>query len=85
MLKVSLERGQGPNKEILETSHDGDFSDAPMGIRTRDLDVRPEMGRLGGLWIVVERLGGRGRVDEVEVEILSEAPVSVGLWGFGEG
>jgi len=85
MLKVSLECGQGPNKEVLDTSNDGDFSDAPMGIRTRELDVGTEMARLGGLWIVVERLGGRGRVDEVEVEVLSEAPVMVGLWGFGEG
>ncbi|KAG9247822.1 hypothetical protein BJ878DRAFT_538905 [Calycina marina] len=85
MLRISLERGQGPNKEVLEISNGGDFSDAPMGIRIADVDVSFQMAARCGLWIVVERLGGRGAVDEVEVEILSEAPVSVGRWGFGEG
>lgn len=85
LLKVSIELGQGPNKEILDISANGEFSDAPMGIRTADLDLGPDMSRQGGLWIVVERLGGRMGIDDVEVEVLSEGQVSVGLWGFGEG
>ncbi len=87
MLKVSIERGQGPNKALLDVSTEGEFSDAPMGIRTRDLDLSPEMGRLGGggVWLVVERLGGRRGVDEVEVEILSDGAVEVGAWGTGDG
>ena len=85
LLKVSLERSQGPNKAVLSSSGNGEFSDAPMGIRTMDVDVSPEMSQTPGLWIVVERLGGRNSVDEVEVEILSERPVIVGLWGTGDG
>lgn len=87
LLKISFERGQGPNKTILDVSNNDEFSDAPMGIRSRDLDVTPEMcGRdRGGIWIVVERLGGRNGVDEVEVEVLSDGAVGVGLWGVGDG
>ncbi|KAG9232255.1 hypothetical protein BJ875DRAFT_515097 [Amylocarpus encephaloides] len=87
LLKVSFERGQGPNKRVLYVSGEDGFSDAPMGVRSRDMDVSPEMcdaGR-GGLWIVVERLGGRNGVDEVEVEVLSDGKVGVGLWGVGGG
>jgi hypothetical protein len=43
------------------------------------------MGNLGGLWIVVERLGGRVGGDDVEVEVLSDSGVSVELWGTGGG
>jgi calpain-7 len=87
LLKLSVERGQGPNKVVLAVSGtgEGEFSDAPPGIRTGDLDLSPEMGRQGGLWIVVERLGGRIEADDVEVEVLSEGPVQVGLWGTGNG
>lgn len=85
LLKVSLERGQGPNKRILDISGNGEFSDAHMGIRTADLDLGPDMNHLGGVWIVVERIGGRFGVDCMDVEVLSDSPVSVGIWGTGEG
>ncbi|KAM3070820.1 cysteine protease [Clarireedia jacksonii] len=84
-LKVCLERGQGPNKVVLVSSGDGDFSDAPAGIRTADIDLSPEMTSLGGIWIVVERLGGRIGCDEVFVEVLSDSHVAVGAWGTGDG
>jgi calpain-7 len=84
-LKLSLERSQGPNKTVLNVSGNGEFSDAPMGIRTADLDLSPGMSIPGGFWIVVERLGGRQGFDEVDVEVLSDNPVNVGLWGRGDG
>ena len=84
-LKLSLERGQGPDKDLLSVSGNGEFSDALTGVRIPDFDVSPGMGYSGGLWIVVERLGGRGvEVDDVDVEILSDRPVQVGPWGTGE-
>lgn len=43
------------------------------------------MAAMGGLWIVVERMGGRVGGDDVEVEVLSDSAVSVGLWGTGGG
>jgi len=85
LLRLSLERSQGPNKAVLDVSGNGEFSDAPMGIRTADLDLSPGMSIPGGYWIVVERLGGRRGFDEVDVEVLSDNPVNVGLWGRGDG
>ncbi|EHK98070.1 putative Calpain-like protease palB/RIM13 [Glarea lozoyensis 74030] len=43
------------------------------------------MGERGGLWVVVERLGGRAGADRVEVEVLSDERVEVGAWGVGYG
>jgi calpain-7 len=85
LLKVSLERGQGPNKTILDSSGSGRFSEALMGIRTADVDLSPGMSQSGGLWIVVERLEGRHCIDDVNVELLSDSAVNVGLWGTGDG
>ena len=85
LLRISLERGQGPNKRVLVVSGTGEFSDAPMGVRTTDVDVSPGIDALGGLWIVVERMGGRGAGDDVEVEVLCDGVVDVGLWGTGDG
>jgi calpain-7 len=85
LLKVSLERGQGPNKEIASESSWGEFSDAPMGVRTNDVDLKPLGKGDLGVWIVVERLGGGKGGEEVEVEVLSDRDVVVGLWGTGGG
>ncbi|TGO92389.1 hypothetical protein BPOR_0004g00340 [Botrytis porri] len=84
-LRVSIERGQGPNKILLESSNEGEFSDAPAGIRTREIDISSEMNRMGGIWVVVERLGGRLGFDEVFVEALSDSKVEIGVWGTGDG
>ncbi|TEY44368.1 hypothetical protein BOTCAL_0353g00020 [Botryotinia calthae] len=84
-LRVSIEKGQGPNKILLESSNEGEFSDAAAGIRTRDIDISSEMNRMGGIWVVVERLGGRLGFDEVFVEALSDSKVEIGVWGTGDG
>ncbi|KAI9849711.1 MAG: cysteine protease [Sclerophora amabilis] len=86
-LKISLELGQGPNKEIITVSHEGEYSDAPMGARTADVDVLADMRRKGGVWLVVERLAGigTGAEEKIHVEVLSDARVEIGAWGVGEG
>lgn len=83
MLRVCLERGLGPGREVLSCSNGGDFSDAVMGIRSRELHVAPDIMERGGLWIVIERLGAEG-VDEVDVEVLSDGEVRCGPWGAGD-
>ena len=86
-LKASIELGQGPNKTILAVSAHDEFSDSAAGVRTTDVDVLPEMHAQGGLWLVVERLGGCGaeKDERVDVELLSEGPVEIGQWGSGSG
>jgi len=82
-----LELGQGPYKEILAASGDGDFSDAIAGFRIEDFDLDPQFQHRGGVWLVVERIGGPGgQVDDrIEVDILSEERVEIGPWDSGDG
>ncbi|KAI9806026.1 MAG: cysteine protease [Piccolia ochrophora] len=80
-LKASVELGQGPQTEVLRVSGDGGFSDAPMGVRTTDVDLGPDMRGRGAVWLVVERLGGRGAGPErVDVDALTESALEVGEW-----
>ncbi|KAI9761733.1 MAG: transcription factor TFIIIC subunit tfc4 [Chaenotheca gracillima] len=87
-LMLSLELGQGPTKQIITVSNEGEYSDAPMGVRTPDVDLLTDMRLRGGLWLVLERLGGGASAEgseRIDVEILSDARVDVEAWGVGEG
>lgn len=79
---LTVELGQGPYKEVLASSENGEYSDAVSGIRVPDFDVRPEYAEKGGIWIVIERIGGPvGQVtDCVDVEALGEDRVEIGGW-----
>ncbi|OJD21454.1 hypothetical protein ACJ73_07203 [Blastomyces percursus] len=82
---MTLELGQGPYKDILASSGDGSFSNAVSGIRIEDFDLQPDFAQWGGLWLVVERVGGPGSqvYDTIELEIMSEERVTIGPWGDG--
>lgn len=84
-LKLSWERSQGPHKMVLATSGGGDFSDDAAGIRIGETDIDTQVANREGVWLVVERLGRPHLVEEIEVEILSDAPVELGPWGIGNG
>lgn len=79
---MTVELGQGPYKEILATSEDGDHSDSIAGVRVEDFDLQPGLEERGGVWIVLERIGGPGGQveDHFEVEALGEERVEIGEW-----
>ncbi|KAL4802676.1 hypothetical protein BDV18DRAFT_146299 [Aspergillus unguis] len=79
---MTVELGQGPYKEILATSEDGDHSDSIAGVRIEDFDLNPGLEERGGMWIVLERIGGPGGQveDHFEVEALGEERVEIGEW-----
>lgn len=79
---MTVELGQGPYKEILASSEDGAHADAAAGIRVEDFDLLPGLEGRGGIWVVVERIGGPGGQveDHVEVEALAEERVEIGEW-----
>lgn len=86
-LRVTIELGRGPNRQILIASANGAFSDATGGVRTEDVDLTPRMTKRQDMWLVLERLGpgfdGLGHVEErVSVEMFVDAPevVDVGVW-----
>ncbi|RAL00535.1 calpain-like protease PalBory [Aspergillus ibericus CBS 121593] len=79
---MTVELGQGPYKEVLATSEDGNHSDAVSGVRIEDFDLHPGLEDQGGAWIVIERIGGPGGQveDQFEVEALAEEKVDIGEW-----
>ncbi|KAA8629303.1 hypothetical protein SMACR_06499 [Sordaria macrospora] len=90
--------GHGHGHEVVGTeggyTTKGEFADASLGLRTREVDLDPNVIRsYGGLWLVVEQIGGgggggqnQGRISEevegggVHVEILSDGVVNIGGW-----
>ena len=86
-LKVSVELGQGPMKDVLAVSGDDEYIDSGAGVETMDIDVQPSICYEGGLWIVLERLASSGlrQEERIDVEILSTAAVHTQAWGTGEG
>ena len=85
MVRIALELGTGPHRRTLAVSggEGGEFADLSMGLRTDEVDVEPEVVRAsGGLWVVVEQIGGDGGNwnGGVQVEVLSDAVVQLGGW-----
>ena len=85
-VRVALELGTGPRRKVLVVSKGGEFADASLGLRTSEVDVDPELIRSrGGLWLVVEQIGGSsGSTKGLQVEVLSDSPVSIGSWENGD-
>ncbi|KAI1003880.1 Calpain-like protease [Podosphaera aphanis] len=84
MLRISIETIHDSNKTILGISGDGEFSDASMGIRLKDLFLTPQKGP-HNLWIVVERSSAKSYAGSIDVEVLSDYFVSVGPWHAYDG
>ena len=82
-LRIALEHGQGPHKRVLAVSGGGDFVDAPARLELQDVDIVPNMCYDIGIWLILERMEGCfQRVPEVvDIELLGDYPVHVGLWG----
>lgn len=80
-LSITVELGRGPDKRILAASNSNEAA-----ARTNEVDLRPEMTRLAGLWLVLERNGGYdvigGRQEVVSVDMWSDVVggVMVGEW-----
>ena len=85
-LKISVELGNGPNKQTLAVSGGDDFVDARhVGISTPEIDIVPSM-TARGVWIVLERLGCSGipSNERIDVQILSDAPCELSTWLKGD-
>lgn len=82
LLKLTIEHGQGPDKQVLLVSGEDEFLDYGFGIRTNEVDIHPGMSSRRGLWVVLERLEHLGlpAKEEVFIEIHSDAPLEVGAW-----
>ncbi|KIW92283.1 uncharacterized protein Z519_07267 [Cladophialophora bantiana CBS 173.52] len=100
LFKMTLERGQGPYKEIIATSEidSEEFGTVSSGLRIVDVDLQPLLcgPGTGGLWLVLERLaqGSQGNEEDrmagkndetLRVEMFTDERVDLGAWGRGDG
>ncbi|KAH7055798.1 hypothetical protein B0J12DRAFT_569576 [Macrophomina phaseolina] len=83
-LRVTIEIGRGPDRRILIASADGDYSDAEVGVRTTEVDLRPDMLLQGDMWLVLDRLSGpsTGGPECYSVDLFCDSMdgLSVGVW-----
>lgn len=83
-LRVTLEIGRGPDRRILIASSNGEYSDPEVGVRTAEVDLRPDMLHQGDMWLVLDRLSGptTGSSEFYSVELFCDSMngVSVGVW-----
>lgn len=86
-LKLSIEYGQGPSKQIIGSSGGDEYLDGRAGIRSQEVDIHPSMCQARGVWMVIERLACSGlqRDEYVHIDLLSDAPIEVHGWRVGEG
>ncbi|KAK6442886.1 cysteine protease [Oleoguttula sp. CCFEE 5521] len=83
MLKLSIELGHGSRKEVLLVSSDDEFADGSAGgVQTPEIDLRPEMLRMGDLWLVLETMYAPQQLESFVVELFLDQPggVEVGAW-----
>ncbi|KAK0609612.1 Calpain-like protease palB/RIM13 [Lasiodiplodia hormozganensis] len=83
-LRVTLEIGRGPDRRILISSSGGEYSDAEGGVRTEEVDLRPDMLLQGDMWLVLDRLSGptTGYSECYAVELFCDSTngATVGVW-----
>ncbi|KAL1306007.1 hypothetical protein AAFC00_004138 [Neodothiora populina] len=84
MLRVSIEAGRGPERQVLTVSGDGGYSDGIAGVRTDEIDLSPQMARETYMWLVVERMFTPRDLpaEMLQVEIFAEAPEAVQVGGW---
>lgn len=88
LFKMSLEQGQGPYRRCIATSasEDKEYDTIAMGLRIEDTDIQTSMAlsQAGGLWLVLEKPTHGStetrHVDVLQVEILAEEKIGVGVW-----
>ena len=88
-IRLTIERGHGPQRQILIASSNGSYSDSASGVRTDDIDLNPRMLYRDGstdMWMVLERMGGFGGSgkpgERVRVEVFADTewPITTGDW-----
>lgn len=85
-LRLTLDLGRGPMRQILIASEGGAHSHNMNGIRTEEVTVQPEQIKRHDMWVVLDRMAGFDgmmRAEErVAVDMFTDAEkaVDVGVW-----
>ncbi|KAI2630457.1 hypothetical protein GGS21DRAFT_524350 [Xylaria nigripes] len=80
-IRATLESGQGPDKDVLVSTGQGEFREVGSGLRTAECDIDPLVAQSRGLRLVVEQVGNTPPdEDGLRVELYSDRHVNVGAW-----
>ncbi|KAK5114704.1 hypothetical protein LTR62_002278 [Meristemomyces frigidus] len=77
LIRMSLESGRGPRRQIHIASNGGEYADCRGGVRTEDVDLKPEITQHGeGPWLVLDRryVGEEVQEEIFSVELLVDQP-----------
>ena len=79
LIRMSIELGRGPEQRTLSVSNGGEHSDSAGGIRTEDIDLKPDMRRFGEMWLVLDRMSvsSEERKEKMSVELFVDQPDAV--------
>ncbi|KAI1327838.1 PALB protein [Xylariaceae sp. FL0255] len=77
-IRAKLQSGSGAHSNDLLSTGGGGFQEVGLGLRTGECDVDPQVCRAGSVWVVVEQMGVGE--DTLQVELVSDGHVNVGLW-----
>ncbi|KAK7394095.1 cysteine protease [Neonectria punicea] len=78
--RLSIVHGWAPERTLIAISGDGQFQEPTAGVRTPEFDMEPERILREGMWLIVESMGTHNVVEDIEIELHSDAPVQVGPW-----
>lgn len=90
-IRLTIESGRGPARQVLTASNDGEYSDSTVAVRTTAMDLSPGSRRNGNddYWLVLERMYGSLELQQehFSVELLVDQPnaIEVGAWQVWEG
>lgn len=85
-IRLTVELGRGPTRQILVSSGDGSFTHIRGDLRTDDFDLSPQTNKKKDLWLVLERMGGSegsmSSEERISIEMFADAidPVEFGVW-----
>jgi calpain-7 len=84
LVRLSVEQGRGDHRRILIASGNGEFSNSAGGVRTEDVELKPEMKKYGDLWLVLDRMypGSEQEEERYSVELFVDTPqgIACGVW-----
>ncbi|KAL5612540.1 hypothetical protein BROUX41_004361 [Berkeleyomyces rouxiae] len=78
--RLSVVYGSGLSESQVAVTGGGEFKELKVPVSTPDFDIEPQRILDSGLWIVVDRIGGRFSAETVQVELFSDRLLAVGTW-----
>ncbi|KAI1265133.1 PALB protein [Xylariaceae sp. FL1019] len=80
-VRAAIESGSGPHRNVLLSTGMGEFEEVGSGLRTPECDLDPRASQARMLWLVIERMSDAlSQSDSLQVELFSDANVTVGAW-----